>query len=174
MKNSYALILVLLLFCSGSYAQKNKIVFNYNETKNETYIQNLYQIDTLKLKGFWQKIDSNKKSHSITIKDSIITLEFFPYPKKNRDFLKPGMSKPQLLNAFVNSQSLGWRYLGLKYEILKTNILDYKVFKFRKEIVLLGIKGENTFYLSMKYNRKVGFIKEFNELLSFFEKTIIL
>jgi hypothetical protein len=170
----YILVIVFCInFCFGQ-STNSKIIFTYSELKNETNIQNLYQTDTIKLKGNWHKIESNEKSHFIIIEDSLINLKFFPYPKKNRDFLKPGMSKPQLLKTFVQNQTRTWSSLGLNYRILKSNSFDYTIIKFKDEIALLGIKGDNTIFLKMKYNRKEGFAKEFDNLLYFFEKTLLL
>lgn len=166
---------LILTNCASSNKASQTVKFSYSENFDTTYIENLYQIDTIKVAGKWEEIiiKNSKPSHAITISNNEVLLDFIPYPIEKRNKNNQIISNPQLLKSFLENRTYTWNYLNLKHSILKSDKISYYVVEVDKKISLLGIKGNNSFYLTYIRTQNKDIAKEANYLIDFFQNKII-
>lgn len=171
-------ISLLFLKFSVSLAQIQKeskmnqnVYLSFKELDSTTVIHNLYTIDSLSIKGQWNTLpDDGVKRHTILLENKDTIIGFFPYPKAMANYITQKSSDKYFLDEFLNKRHSDWQLMNVRHKIITSKPGSYTIFRLKKSITLIGIKGKNTFYIEYLEPKKTDENSKAKYLINFFNQ----
>lgn len=171
-------ISLLFLKFSVSLAQTQKesninqnVYLSFKELDSTTVIHNFYTIDSISIKGKWDRLqDDGIKRHSILLKNNDTIVGFFPYPKAMINYITQKSSDRYFLDELLKTRHIDWQYMGVRHRIISSKPGFYTIYRMKKSITLIGIKGKNTYIIDYLEPKKTAENSKTEYLINFFNE----